>query len=174
MKDITAVRIERTKGAGMVLVDDDQHIYILTFDLAPAAPNCPTNYWWTETRDPKVRVAQKVITDSEEDRQFPELPADEVLPAASREPWLDYAFHSLGKEVKARITDQKLGCLSIWTLEEETRAEFSLRAQHVTLAWETTLYSLKCHQLEVQLATDWDTHSCFKDIPFWLNADKPD
>ena len=44
VRDITAVRIERTKGAGTVLVDDNQHIYIPTFDLAPAAPNCPTNY----------------------------------------------------------------------------------------------------------------------------------
>ena len=83
MRGINAVRIERTKGAGTVLVDDDQNIYIPTFDLATAAPNCPTNYWWTETRNPKIRVAQKVITDSEEDRHFPELPADEVLPAAS-------------------------------------------------------------------------------------------
>ena len=111
--------------------------------------------------------------DSEGDGHFPELPADEVLPAASMERRLDYAFHSLGKEVKARITDQKLGCPSIRTLEDETRTEFSLRAQHVTLAWETTLYSLKCCQLEVQLATDWDTHACFKELPVWLNADKP-
>ena len=116
VRDITAVRIERTPGAETVLVDDDQHIYIPTFDLAPAAPNCPTNYWWTKTRDPKIRVAQKVITDSEDDRQFPELPADKVLPTASTEPRLDYAFHSLGKEVKARISDQKLGYLSIRTL----------------------------------------------------------
>ena len=75
MKDITTVRIEKTKGAGTVLVDDDQHIYITTFDLATAAPNCPTNYSWTETRNPKVRVAQKVITDPEVDRHFSELPA---------------------------------------------------------------------------------------------------
>ena len=173
MRDITAVRIERTKGAGTVLVDDNQHIYIPTFDLATTAPNCPTNYWWTETRNPKIRVAQKVIMDSEEDRHFPELPADKVLPAASMEPRLDYAFHSLGKEVKARITDQKLGCTSIRTLEDEARTEFSLRAQHVTLAWETTLYSLKCCQQEVQLVMDWDTHACFKELPVWLNADKP-
>ena len=57
MRDITTVRIERTKGAGMVLVDNDQHIYIPTFNLATTALNCPTNYWWTETRNPKIRVA---------------------------------------------------------------------------------------------------------------------
>ena len=154
-------------------MDDDQQIYITTFDLATAAPNCPTNYWWTETRNPKVRVAQKVITDPEEDRHFSELPAGEVMPAANLETQLDYAFHSLGKEVQAMITDQKLGCANIWALKEEARTELSLRAQHVTLAWETTLYSLKCCQQEVQLATDWDTHACFKELSVWLNADKP-
>ena len=121
-----------------MLVDDNQRIYIPTFDLAPAAPNCPTNYWWMETRDPKVRVAQKVTTSSGEDRQFPKLPADKILPAASTEPQLDYAFQSLGKEVRARIIDQKLGCLGTRTLAGETGTEFNLRAQHVTLAWEST------------------------------------
>ena len=82
VRDITVARTERSSGAETVLVDNDQHIYIPTFDLATAAPNCPTNYWWTETRNPKIRVAQKVITDSEEDRHFPKLPAHEVLPAA--------------------------------------------------------------------------------------------
>ena len=41
------------------------------------------------------------------------------------------------------------------------------------MAGETTLYSLKCCQLEVQLATDWDTQACFKELPVWVNADKP-
>ena len=36
------------------LVDDDQHLYIPIFDQAFAAPNCPTNYWWTETEDSRV------------------------------------------------------------------------------------------------------------------------
>ena len=38
-------------------IDDDQHMHLTTYDLAPAVPNCPTNYWWTKTGDPKVRVA---------------------------------------------------------------------------------------------------------------------
>ena len=105
VKEITAVWIERTKGVGTVLVDNDQHIYIPTFDLATAALNCPANYWWTETRNPKIRVAQKVIMDSEEDRHLPELPAGKVMPVTSMETQLDYAFHSLGKKVQARITD---------------------------------------------------------------------
>ena len=51
--------------------------------------------------------------------------------------------------------------------------EFSLKAQYVTLAWEMTLYSLKCRQQEVQLAMDWDTHACFKELPVWLNVGEP-
>ena len=118
-------------------------------------------------------MAEKVVTDLNNDGQFPELPADEVLPIASTEPRLDYAFHNLGKTVKARMSDQKLGCPDIRTWEDETGTKFSLRAQQVTLAGETTLYSLKCRQLEVQLATDWDTHTCFKELPVWVNVDKP-
>ena len=156
-----------------MLVDDDQHIYILIFDRAPAAQNCPTNYWWTETKDPRVRVAQKVVTDLDNDEQFPELPVDEVLPAANTDPRLDYAFHKLGKMVETWMADQKLGCLDIQTWEEGIRTEASTRVRQVTLAGETSLYSLKCRQLEVQLATDWDTHTCFKELPVWVNADKP-
>ena len=35
------------------------------------------------------------------------------------------------------------------------------------------MYSLRCHQQEVQLATDWDTHVCFKELLLWGDADKP-
>ena len=44
-RDITAVRLERTRGGGSVLVDNNQDVHLTTYDLAPAAPNCPTNYW---------------------------------------------------------------------------------------------------------------------------------
>ena len=27
--------------------------------------------------------------------------------------------------------------------------------------------------LEVQLGTDWDTHTCFKELLVWVKADKP-
>ena len=118
-------------------------------------------------------MAQKVVEDSDSNEQFPELSVDEVLPAANTDPRLDYAFHKLGKTVKTRMADQKLGRLDIWTWEEGTGTEVSIRARQVTLAGETTLYSLKCRQLEVQLAIDWDTHTCFKELPVWVNADKP-
>ena len=118
-------------------------------------------------------MAQKVVTDSDNDEQFPELSVDEVLPAASTDLRLDYAFYKLGKTVETWMVDQKLGCPDIRTWEEGTGTEVSLRARQVILAGETSLYSLKCRQIEVQLATDWDTHTCFKELSVWINADKP-
>ena len=57
-------------------------------------------------------------------------------------------------------------------IRRQGKHEISLRAQYLTYAWETTLYSLKCHRKEVKLATDWDTHVCFRELPVWLDASK--
>ena len=118
-------------------------------------------------------MARKVVTDSDNAQQFPELPVDEVLPAANTDPRLNHAFQKLRKTVETWMADQKLGCPDTRTWEEGIGTKASMRARQVTLAGETSLYSLKCHQLEVQLATDWDTHTCFKELPVWINADKP-
>ena len=112
----------------MVLVDDNQHMHLTTYDLALAAPNCPTNYWWTKTRDPKVRVAQRVDMAPDEEGSFLELPANKTLPAASTDAQLDYAFYSLRKGVQARVMDQKLECANIRALGDEEHTEFSLWA----------------------------------------------
>ena len=92
-------------------------------------PNCPTNYWWTKARDPKARVAQRVVMNPNEEERFPELPASEILPAASTDTQLDYAFYSLRKGVQARITDQKLHCTNVPALGDKESMEFSLRAK---------------------------------------------
>ena len=105
--------------------------------------------------------------DPDEEGRFPELPASEILPAASTDTELDYAFYNLRKGVQARIMDQKLECANIRALGDKESMEFCLRAQYLTLAWETTLYSWKCHRQEMQMATDWDTHACFKELPLW-------
>ena len=109
----------------------------------------------------------------DEEGSFQELPASETLPTASTDTQLDYTFYSLRKGVQAGLTDQKLKCVNIQALGDKENTDFSLRAQYLTFAWETTLYSLKCRQQEVQLATDWDTHVCFKELPVWLDAAKP-
>ena len=146
MRDITADRTGRDLGAETVLVDNDQHIYIPIFDRASAAPNCPSNYWWTETKDPRVRVAQKVVKGSDNEEQFPGLAGEEVLPAASTDLRLDYAFYKLGKIAEGWMAGQKLDCPGIRTWEGGTETEVSSRARRVILAGETSWYSLKCRQ----------------------------
>ena len=73
-------------------------------------------------------MARKVVKDSEHDEQFPELQEDEVLPVASMDLQLDYAFHKLEKTVETWMADQKLGCPDIRTWEEGTGTEVSMRA----------------------------------------------
>ena len=81
--DITAARLERARGGGTVLVDDDQHMYLMTYDLALVVPNCPTSYWRTKARDPKVRVAQRAVLNLDEEERSLELSANEIPPAVS-------------------------------------------------------------------------------------------
>ena len=63
-------------------------------------------------------------------------------------------------------------CANICALGERESTEFSLRAQYLMFAWDMTLYSLKCRKREVQLATDWDTHVSFRELPVWMDASK--
>ena len=56
-------------------IDDDQHMHLTTYNLAPVAPTCPTNYWWTKMRDTKVRVARRVTMAPDKEGSFQELPA---------------------------------------------------------------------------------------------------
>ena len=79
-------------------------------------------------------MAQRVLRDPEDNEQFADLPVNEVLPAASTDTQLDYAFDILRKEIQARKTDHRLDCANIRALGDEARTEFSLKAQYVTLA----------------------------------------
>ena len=99
VRDITSVRLERSHRGRSVLVDDNQQVHLTTYDPTPAAPNCPTNYWWTSMGDPKVSVARKVFTAPGKKESFCDLPANETLPPASSDIRLDYAFYSLRKKV---------------------------------------------------------------------------
>ena len=99
-------------------------------------------------------MAKKVVKDLEHDKQFPELPIDEVLPVVNMDLRLDYAFHKLGKTVETWMVDQKLGCPATRDREEGVGTEASAGARQITLAGETSVYSVKCRQREAQLATD--------------------
>ena len=152
-------------GMEIGLVDDDQHLYFPIFDRALTAPSCPDNYWWTETEDARVRVVREVHTELEGKESFKELTEEEALPATSTDPQLDYAFYKVGKAVEAWMER----CPNIKTWRDGIGTDVVMRAQQVILAGETSLYSLKCRRVTVQLATDWETHSCFKELPVWLN-----
>ena len=67
---------------GSVLVGDNQQIYVTTYDPMSAAPNCPTDYWWTSTGNPKVRIVRKVSATTDKEEGFCDLPLSETLPAA--------------------------------------------------------------------------------------------
>ena len=72
-----------------MLVDDNQQVDLRTYDPTPAVPNCPTNYWWTNTGDPKAIVARKVATTPGRKESFHDIPTSETLPTASSNIQLD-------------------------------------------------------------------------------------
>ena len=154
VRSITAARVEKFLGVEIGLVDDNQHLYFPIFDRAFTAPNCPTGYWWTETEDARVRVVREVHKESDGKESFKELTEEEALPATSTNPQLDYAFYKVGKAVEAWMER----CPNIKTWRDGIGTDVVMRAQQVILAGETSLYSLKCRRVIVQLATDWETH----------------
>ena len=113
-------------------------------------------------------MVRKVHKESDGKESFEELTEEEALPATSTNPQLDYAFYKVGKAVEAWMER----CPNIKTWRDGIGTDIVMRAQQVILAGETSLYSLKCRQVTVQLAMDWETHTCFKELPVWLNDDQ--
>ena len=101
VRGITATWVTASKRTEAALIDDDDQVYLSILDHVPAAPNCPANYWWMETHEPKVRVARQVIEN--QDEQFLELQKGKVLPAASIDLRLNYAFYQLGRMIELRM-----------------------------------------------------------------------
>ena len=99
IREITATWATASKGTEAALIDEDNQVYLSILDHVPAAPNYPANYWWMETHDPRVQVARQGKTSRNEDGQFPELLNGEVLPAASTDLQLNYAFYQLGEMI---------------------------------------------------------------------------
>ena len=88
-------------------------------------------------------MARKVVKDAEHEEQFPELQEGEDIAVTSKGQQQDYAFHRLGKRAETWIVDQKVGCLDTRNREEGVGTEASTRAQKITLAEETSVYSVK-------------------------------
>ena len=110
-------------------------------------------------------MVRQVGTNQDKDRQFPEMLTGEVLPAASTDLQLNYAFYQLREMIELRTKGKRLGCLDPHPGEETARTDIGARARQVTLIKEAILYTLKCRHLEVQLATDWNIPTCFKELP---------
>ena len=95
-------------------------------------------------------MVRGVNNESDKKEQFEGLTEEEALPAASTNPQLDYAFYKVGKAVEAWMER----CPNIKTWRDGIGTDVIMRAQQVILAGETSLYSLKCSRVTVQLATD--------------------
>ena len=81
---------------------------------------------------------------------------------------LEYAFYKLGKRFRTLAVDQKLSCSDIQALGNTDKPDMSLQAQYLTFARGETLYLLKYRKREVHVAADWDTRSCFRELPVWI------
>ena len=131
-------------------------------------PNCPTNYLWSGTEESWIRVVQKVDTTSGKEEDFLSLQPQEILFATSMNLKLEHAFYKLGERSCTLAADQKLSCSDIRALGNTDKPDTSLQAQYLTFARGETLYSLKCRKQEVYMAADWDTQSCFRELPVWI------
>ena len=65
------------------------------YDPMSAASNCPKDYWWTSTGDPRIRVVWKVVATKNKEEGFHNLLPHEILPAADDNIHLEFTFYSL-------------------------------------------------------------------------------
>ena len=81
---------------------------------------------------------------------------------------LEQAFHQLKDRFGQLSTEQKLSCSDVWALENTDKPDTRLHAQYLTFAREETLYSLRCKKQDVYLGADWDTQTCYQELPVWI------
>ena len=136
------------------MVDEGQRVYITIHDPVADSQNCPSNYRWHSTGEPRVRVVQKVEDSSGRETDFESLQPKEILYAASVNLKLEYGFYLLGKRFRALVTKQKISCSDIRALGGSDMPDTSLQAQYLTFARGEMLYSLRCKRRKVYLAAD--------------------
>ena len=95
------------------MIDNDQQVHITLHDSVAEVPNCPANYLWSSTGEPRIRVVQKIDATSGKEGDFLSLQPQEILFAASMNLKLEHAFYKLGERFRALAVDQKLSCLDI-------------------------------------------------------------
>ena len=96
------------------------------------------------------------------------LQPQEILFAASMNLKLEHAFYQLRERFWKLSADQKLSCLDIRALGNTDKPDTSLQAQYLTFARGETLYSLRCKKRKVYVAADWDTRTCYRELPVWI------
>ena len=60
VRDISASRWPRVGLGGMELIDDKQQVNVMLHNAIAEVPNCPANYLWSSTGEPRIRVVQKI------------------------------------------------------------------------------------------------------------------
>ena len=75
-------------------------------------------------------MARQVTRNQNEDGHFPELRNGEVLPAASIDLRLNYAFYQLGKMIELRTKGKCLGCMEPHSGEETEGTNIDAKARH--------------------------------------------
>ena len=79
---------------------------------------------------------------------------------------------STGEMIELRTKGKRLGCMEPHSGEETEGTNIDAKARQVTLIKEASWYTLKCQQLKVLLATDWNIPMCFKELPVWIRPDE--
>merc|ERR1712114_106286 len=98
-----ASRLPRVGDGGVGLVDEEQRVHVTIHDPVTASQNCPSSYRWYSTREPRVRVVQKVEESSSKEGNFKALQPKEILYAASVNLKLEYGFYLLRKTFRALV-----------------------------------------------------------------------
>ena len=96
------------------------------------APNCPTNYLWSSTREPRIRVVQKVEGAACGEADFSSLQPREIFYATSINLKLEYAFYLLAKRFWSLLANQKIRCSDIRALGNTDKPDTSFQAQYLT------------------------------------------
>ena len=76
-------------------MDEAQRVHITIHDPVTEGNNCPSNYLWSSTGKPRIRVVQKVEESASGEVDFASLQPKEILHAASINLKLKYGFYLL-------------------------------------------------------------------------------
>ena len=100
----------------MELIDEDKQVHVTLHNTISEVSNCPANYLWSSTGEPRIRVVQKIDAGSGREGDFLPLQPQEILFAASMNLKLKHVFYQLREIFYKLSADQKLSCSDIRAL----------------------------------------------------------